>query len=237
MAAVPAGSAERASFLAAQLDRLIAQMRQIDPQFDAKLAELDRACVRSFASFSTASAAAGNLVTNVVTKPQWLAQMTLLEPALTPKVINARMVYAQSPANTNAGTNAGTFTANFGIDLYDAAQNIIPHLSRFRDAQAAIEFDRPFGTTGSPATFSIGAYYQYQPRPGILIEPGGAQAWASVRGSLLLVQAGITLTIAGSGLKIPIGISWSSRTDLAQGQEVSGHVGFTFDSGGLVLSK
>jgi len=224
------GNADAASRLARKLDQIIDLLRQIDPQFDAKLADLEANFVHSISASSAAAS-------NPVTKPQWLAQMTLLEPAAAPKVINARIVYAQSPAVTNAVAATGTFTANFGIDLYETAQCILPNLSRFRDAQAAIEFDRPFGAAGSPATFSIGAYYQYQPRPGILIEPGGAEAWANVRGSLLLVQAGITLTAASSGLKIPIGISWSSRTDLAQGQEVSGHVGFTFDSGGLVLSK
>ncbi len=256
IAATPAGSAERAPIFAAQLDRLIALMRQIDPQFDAKLADLESAYMRYFA---TRAALASSPIASLITEPEWLMQATYSEPSLAPKVINARLVYAQSPQRASSNANPGTVTANIGIDLYqvpqltdlgqniaqEAVQNIAQvgalmgaqRMSRFRDAQAAIQFDRSFGGAGSPAAFSIAAYYQYQPRPGILLEPGGGEAWAPARGSLFLVQAGITLTIAGSGMKVPIGVSWSNRTDLGPGQEVRAHVGFTFDSGGLVVSK
>ncbi len=300
IAAVPGTAAERAAIFAAKLDGLIAMIRGIDPQFDVKLADLERAYMRSFtARGATASNRATSLVTSLITAPQWLVQATYTELPLEPRLINARLVYAQSPrgassnttnnttvsasgspsantstntsANTsaNTSTNPGTFTVNTGVDLYEAghsvglAQNSVPETqpgapsiaqgvaqntaqgivqnaeraSRFRDAQAAIEFDRAFGATGSPAALSVGAYYQYQPRPAILVEPGGAETWADVRGSLFLIQAGITLTIAGTGVKVPIGVSWSNRMDLARGQELRAHFGFTFDSGALVLSK
>jgi hypothetical protein len=275
--AVPATAAERAAIFAAQLDRLIGLMREIDPQFDAKLADLESTCVRYFATrLAPGSNPVTSLITSLVTKPQWLVQATYSEPRLEPKLINARLVYAQSPRGVSSTTfpntspniagNPGTFTANIGVDLYqntppvDSApstvqniqsaalniaeglaqsgiQNQAQRVSRFRDAQAAIEFDRAFNGTGPPAAFSIGAFYQYQPRPAILLDPSGAETWANVRGSLVLIQAGLTLTIAGSGLKIPIGVSWSNRTDVARGQEVRAHFGFTFDSGALVLSK
>jgi hypothetical protein len=297
IAAVLATAAERAAIFAAQLDRLIAVMRDVDPQFDLKLADLERAYLRNFTARGSASSIPA---TSLVTKPQWLVQATYSEPPLEPKLINARLVYAQSggassntaspttagankinnrTANTSGNTSAsaGTFTANVGVDLYQAAQSVgfaqdtaqetqtdaqsigqsvgqsvaqgvaqngvqgigqnAQRASRLRDAQAAIGFDRAFGPTGSPAALSIGAYYQYQPRPAILLNPGGAETWANARGSLFLIQAGITLTIAGTGLKVPIGVSWSNRMDLARGQELRAHFGFTFDSGALVLSK
>jgi hypothetical protein len=268
IAAVPATAAERAAILAAQLDGLIAMMRDIDPQFDVKLADLERACVRYFTArgvpaSNTAASLVASQVTSLVMKPQWLVQATYTEPPLEPKLINARLVYAQSPrgarsnttnttasASGNPSANPGTFTMNAGVDLYQAAQSVgfvqntvegiaqnAQRAGRFRDAQAAIEFDRAFGATGPPAALSVGASYQYQPRPAILLEPGGAETWADVRGSLFLIQAGITLTIAGTGVKVPIGVSWSNRMDLARGQELRAHFGFTFDSGALVLSK
>ena len=120
-----------------------------------------------------------------------------------------------------------------------------------KPAQAAIQFDRPLGSGTSPAQLSIGAYYQYQRYPGIFkvptgattvpntsipLAPSGATVLSNAKGSLYVLQAIVTVHIPAAGVNVPIGISYSNRTDLAVGNEVRAHIGFTFNSEGPLLS-
>jgi hypothetical protein len=51
------------------------------------------------------------------------------------------------------------------------------------------------------------------------VEPGWINA----------VQARVMLSVKGSGVKIPLSLSYSNRTELLDEKEVRGHVGVTFD--------
>src|SRR5262249_37765981 len=113
----------------------------------------------------------------------------------------------------------------------------------------ALQFDRPLGPADSGAQLSVGAYYQYQIHSGIIMIPSDATTLPGTnialpptgtpilaqRGSIFVAQAVMTLRLSTSGLKVPIGISWSNRTELLPGNEVRGHIGFTFDSTPLSL--
>lgn len=251
---------------ASELDKLIADMRSLDPQFDAKLQSLSQAYAQYFSTED-------NLGRNMITAPQFLVQATYSEPMLEPKLITAKVSYAISPGSKNlflcgngpsgspnppavpavSCSNPGTLTFNGGVDIYQSPQptGVAQNTSRFRDAQAALQFDRPLGSATSPAQLSIGAYYQYQRNPGIFMVPAGAMTIPSTniplppngttvltntKGSLYAVQAVITVQIPAAGLKIPIGISWSNKSDLVQGNQVSAHIGLTFNSDGPLLS-
>ena len=251
-----------------QLKDLVAKMRALDAQFDSKLQGLEQAYARYFATQD-------QLGRNMITAPQLLLLATYSEPPLQPKIINTKFSFAMSPGsrdlaacgnaapttktqpvdltNGPACANPGTFTINGGIDVYQTEQptGVAQNTSRFRDAQVAIQFDRPLGAATSPAQLSIGAYYQYQRNPGIFTVPSGATTipnsgipltpagttvLTNTKGSLYVAQAMVTLQIPAAGLKMPIGISWSKRTDLVRGNEVRGHIGFTFNSEGPLLS-
>jgi hypothetical protein len=51
------------------------------------------------------------------------------------------------------------------------------------------------------------------------VEPGWIHA----------IQARLTVPVKGSGVKIPLSLSSSNRTELLQEKEVRGHIGVTFD--------
>jgi hypothetical protein len=50
-----------------------------------------------------------------------------------------------------------------------------------------------------------------------------------------VADATVTVRTARNGVKIPVGFSWSNRTDLAKGSEFRGHIGLSFDSVPLLL--
>jgi len=246
---------------AAELDKLIAIMRQNDPQFDSKLQALFQAYTKYFATQD-------QLGRNMITAPQLLIQATYSEPMLQPKLFNFKVSYAWSPgtpkkaaqctadlnnSDNQSCANPGTVTFNGGFDLYQVEQptGVAQNTSRFRDAQAALQFDRSLGSATSPAQLSIGAYYQYQRNPGIFmvpsgattipntnipLPPNGATVLTNTKGSLYAVQAIVTIQVPTAGVKVPIGISWSNHTDLVSGNEVRAHIGFTFNSEGPLLS-
>jgi hypothetical protein len=147
--------------------------------------------------------------------------------------------------------NPGTITVNAGLDYYQDAQPTGAGLgtSHWKDAQAAVQFDRPLGPAGSASTFSASLYYQYQMHPNIFIVPPGpitiqgttipiraaGLPLLSQPGSIVVAQATLTIRMASSGLKIPIGVAWSNRTELVPGNRFIGQIGFTFDSSPLLL--
>jgi hypothetical protein len=247
--------------LSDRMNKLIELMRSKEPQFETRLQDLADAYTKYFATQD-------QLGRNMITAPEATIQATYSEPLLQPKLINVKFSYAWSPgtpktamectagltesAMTNCG-NPGTITFNAGVDLYqkDQPTGIATNTSRFRDAQVALQFDRPLGGGGSPVQLSVGGYYQYQRNPGIFTVPSGAASipntniplppngaiiLTDTKGSLYAVQAVVTVQVPGFGVRVPIGISWSNKTDLVRGNEVRAHIGFTFNSVAALLS-
>jgi hypothetical protein len=250
--------------LAAQLDKLLAAMRAKDPQFDTKLQALADAYTKYFATqdqLGRNQITAPELMIqatysepllqpkliNVKFSYAWspgTAKNTKDKPACTADL---------TQSTTQTCSNPGTLTINGGIDLYqkDQPTGVATNTSRFKDAQLAFQFDRPLGAGDSPAQLSLGGYYQYQrnkgvftvpagatsiPNTNIQLPPNGATVLTDTKGSLYVVQAVVTVQIPGSGVKVPVGISWSNKTDLVRGNEVRAHIGFNFNSVGALLS-
>ncbi len=227
-----------------RLDMLLDKMRQLDPQFDARLRDLADAYVRYFALRR-------DLASTLVVDPALTAEYTYSEPTLQPKLHTLKVAFAFSPRGTPGTANPGTITFNAGLDFYNDPQpaETLQKTSRWKDAQVALQFDRPLGPADSPAQLSVGAYYQYQINPGIIAIPSGTTVLPGTgislppntsqvltqKGSIFAAQATLTLQKPGSGMKIPFGLSWSNRTELMKGNEVRGHIGFTFDSSPLFL--
>ncbi len=227
-----------------RLDVLLEKMQSLDPEFDNRLQDLANAYFRYFALRR-------GLASTLITDPAWTLEYTYSQPMLQPNLHTVKVAYAFSPRGTPGAANPGTISFNAGLDFYRESQPAGTSLntSRWKDAQAAVQFDRPLGPADSPAQLSLGAYYQYQIHPGILTIPSGATALPGTnstlppngsqlltqRGSIFAAQAILTVRIPASGLKVPVGISWSNRTELVKGNDVRGHVGFTFDSSPLFL--
>jgi len=57
---------------------------------------------------------------------------------------------------------------------------------------------------------------------------------AALTGNLALFQATLTIPIKNTGVKIPLSLSWSNRTDLIRQNDVRGNIGLSFDLDTLI---
>ena len=230
--------------LQVQLDELLDRLRKVDPDFDARLTQLGKAYARYLATRR-------DLTATLVTDPALTVEYTYSEPQLQPRLHTVKLAYAYSPKADPGLPNPGTITLNAGLDYYHDGQptGVLQNTSHWKDAQVALQFDRPLGPAGAAATLSASVYYQYQMNPNTFAVPAGATTLPgtsiplpaagtpllSEAGSIVVAQATLTIRMASSGLKIPIGISWANRTELEPGNRVIGHIGFTFDSSPMLL--
>ncbi|HEY4364396.1 MAG TPA: hypothetical protein VGN17_25750 [Bryobacteraceae bacterium] len=239
--AAPANAPAVSAVLVIQLDLLEAAMRKSIPDLDAKLTAAGNAYGRYYAN-TRAGFDLGN-------QPMLTVEISYQEPSLQPKLINSKIVFAWSPKQKGT-VNPGTLTINAGLSNYTKAQvsNTKGNTSYWRDAQFALQFDRPVDSKAL-STFTLGAYIQYQISPGLINIPSGTVApgtsiplpgnatqLLAKRGTVAVLQAAMTLQLPNSGIKLPIGISWSNRTELLTGNEVRGHIGFSFDTHSLLLA-
>jgi hypothetical protein len=216
--------------LQVQLDELLDRMRRVDPDFDRKLTELGKEYVRYLA-------ARRDLMATLVTDPALTLEYTYAEPQLQPRLHTLKVAWAYSPKSDPGLPNPGTISVNGGLDYYHDAQptGIGLNTSHWKDAQVAVQFDRPLGPAGSAAIFSASFYYQYQMNPNTFVVPAAGLTLVSQAGSIAVAQATLTIRMASSGLRIPIGVSWANRTELEPGNKFIGHIGFTFDASPLLL--
>lgn len=141
----------------------------------------------------------------------------------------------------------GMLTFNGAISLYAGALPSGAKYGRIHDGQISGEYDRTLtGKSGRTQTqLSLAGYWQYQPNPSVLnipagtVAPGttipipnGTQEFVGTAGSLWVAQAKITIK-ASKGINIPLGVSWSNKTDLLQGNKVGAQVGISYDFSSL----
>jgi hypothetical protein len=107
---------------------------------------------------------------------------------------------------------SGLVTLNVGGTLY----------RRLQDFEAGLQLDRPLGGFAThSAVGTLAAYYQYQLQPAVSIP----------KGNMIVLEAKVTLTLKSSGVKIPVGIKW------ANGKDVRGNIGVSYDFDSLVAAK
>lgn len=228
--------------LAEQLNLLVAELRKIIPDLDDKILTARNAYNRYYANTS-GGFELGN-------QPMLTLEGSYLEPTLQPKLINAKFAFAWSPKKKGT-LNPGTLTINGGVSAYTKPQpsDTLGNTSRWHDAQFAFQFDRPLDSKALSA-LTIGGYFQYQISPGLVnippgatsppgtnitLPPNGAQLLSQSKGLIGVAQASLTLQLPNTGIRVPIGISWSNRTELLTGNEIRGHIGFSFDTHSMAL--
>jgi hypothetical protein len=161
---------------------------------------------------------------------------TPAKPAATAKP-GAAKAAAKTPT-----TNDFAITFNAAADLYD---NPPAGTGTLRDLQGALQVDRHFGNTIG----TLAAYYQYQKQPSAItigagnlapntniVLPGSAATLLAPKGNMIVVQGKLTFALK-SGASVPVGITWSNRTELIKASEVRGHFGIDFDWSSLFASK
>jgi hypothetical protein len=153
-----------------------------------------------------------------------------------------RLIYSQS----GPSIHNWTLTANGAVSIYDSTpSSSIPGASRLRDVQFGFEGDHDlpkWGVLGTP-TFSAAYYFQNQTSPAILnvtpsspltgitfvgLSANATQAFAS-KGTISLGQIKITLGSSKSGLRVPLAITISNRTELITASKLGAQIGISYD--------
>lgn len=156
-------------------------------------------------------------------------------PANQPNQSSAKFILSARP-------KVAQITGNGTIEWYD--QLLHSNVSRFRDAQVALELDHTFGKTDAEVnpSLSAGYYFQYMIDNGLLTLPatalapgtsiplpGNASELLNTKGAIHLGQIKLTVKIRNSGVNIPLALTFSNRTDLVKGTDVRGNFGLTYN--------
>jgi hypothetical protein len=146
------------------------------------------------------------------------------------------------PGSKAPSVNDTAITLNAAAEFYD---NPPAGTSTVRDLQGAVQLDHHFGSTIG----TLAGYYQYQKAPAAIqigqgnlapntniVLPSGAATLLAPKGNIVVAQAKLTFSLK-NGASVPVGVTWSNRTELIKASEVRGHVGIDFDWSSLFISK
>jgi hypothetical protein len=130
-------------------------------------------------------------------------------------------------------------TANAALTLQHAGSVLLPEPRRVggtRDFQAAAQLEVPLASAEKRVTTGTGigapvlgvAYLSQKLTDRAAVSFAG-NTFAVDPGWIHVIQAKVTMPVKGSGVKIPLSISYANRTELLKEKEVRGHIGVTFD--------
>jgi hypothetical protein len=161
-------------------------------------------------------------------------------PANQPETHDFKLIYAYN------FKTMGMVTFNGSASIYGTTPAGAKY-GNLHYGQVSTEYDQTLSGNGKSVQtqLSLAGYWQYQPHPSVLniaagtVAPGtdipvpnGTQEFVGTAGSLWVTQA--KLTIKGSGgINVPIGVSWSNKTDLLQGSKVGAQVGLSYNFSSL----
>jgi len=190
----------------------------------------DRALFRN-AWLGALHQAAGNLLT---------AEYSFNRPVQQPETHDLKLIYGYN------FDQYGMLTFNGSASLYGTVPAGAKY-GRLHYGQVSAQYDRNLTslTKALQAQMSLAGYWQYQPEPSVLkipdgtVAPGtsipvpnGTQVFVGTAGSLYVTQFKITLKGAG-GIDIPIGVSWSNKTELLTGTKVGAQFGINYNFASL----
>ena len=127
-------------------------------------------------------------------------------------------------------------TANVSWTLQSATSQSSATGTNLRDFQAAAQLDIPLGDVvkrvaggtgiGTPV---IGIAYLSERLADTATIAFAGQDYAVEPGWIHAFQARVSIPVKGSGLKIPLSLSFANRTELIREKTIRGHIGLTFD--------
>jgi len=133
------------------------------------------------------------------------------------------------------------FTLNVVLNLYRSVPAGAQH--QLKSVEVTGQFDHPLGSLLSlpAATLTIAGRLSHLPNDTVASADSSSPAAVAARGTIGVVQAKITIPVKGSGVKIPLSITASNRTELIKEKDVRASFGFSFDLdpllGGLFEKK
>jgi hypothetical protein len=211
---------------AEQLDLLIQQINSSDPLWAGAWKSLE-------AYFGARETALESLNQGTIVTLEYINNKPLNQPATS----DVRAIVSWQASNSIS------LTANAAFTIYNSLP-VGAVVSRFRDAQASAQVDfsmGQLGTLGSP-TLSAAGYFQYMHDPALInitnadLAPGtnislpsGAATVLGQKGNIAIAQLKFTLPFKSTGVKFPVAVTWANRTELIKANDVSGHIGVSFD--------
>ena len=189
----------------------------------------------------------------ILDKYTWSVEYDDDRPQNQPSQSSIKIVLSWRPKVQGTATPAGPLQVTFNANaaMYDHAP---PRgtVKRFRDAQAALQADRSL--TGAKAhvgaALTFGYYFQYMAdnallkipsgdlAPGTSIAlPGDASVLLNTKGAIHIAQLGVIFTVSGTGIKMPLTLSYSSRTELIKASTMRGHFGLSYDLDSLFAGR
>jgi hypothetical protein len=135
-------------------------------------------------------------------------------------------------------------TGNFAVTHQDSGTVLVPdprETRGWRDLQLALQAERPLGKVDPCSGGGVGRpalafeYLLQDLREKATVSFGGHQ-FAVEKGRIHVAQAKVTIPMKGSGIKLPLSISFANRTELLKEKNVRGHIGMTFDLDALVAA-
>jgi hypothetical protein len=239
--------ADDAIYQAAASDGTGAELYQVFNTYYAaalQKAEADPTLATNVANVAQSRATYRNLWEDTLTGAvgtMFSAQYTFSQPVNEPKTHDVTFIYGY------VFKTMGSITANGAVSLYNGTLPPGASYGRVHYGQVSAEYDQNLSSTTSALQeqLSLAGYWQYQPQPSVLnipagtVAPGtsiplptGTQEFVGTAGSLWVTQAKLTIKGTG-GINIPVGVSWSNKTDLVQGNRVGAQIGISYDLSSL----
>jgi hypothetical protein len=126
------------------------------------------------------------------------------------------------------------FTLNVVLNLYRSVPAGAQH--QLKSFEIVGQFALPLGSLLSlpAATLTIAGRLSHLPNDTVASSDASSPAAVAERGTIGVVQAKITIPVKGSGLKIPLSITASNRTELIKEKDVRASFGISFDLDPLI---
>ena len=132
-------------------------------------------------------------------------------------------------------------TANAAVNFYRESPDAVT--KAFKSFDLALALDHPVGNVPllPPVTVALVGRYSYLPDDTVAAAPPvdedapeSGSVGTALKGHIAIVQVKLTVPVKNSGIKVPLSITASNRTELIKEKDVRASFGVTFDLDALV---
>jgi hypothetical protein len=145
-----------------------------------------------------------------------------------PDLSNFRLIYE------NGLGGRADFTANTSLTVFNRKQ-VDPDSDRLRDFQLSGQLDVPLSNPFKSGNFVLSFSGKFQRMIENITTDSGMMM--ETKGNIGIGQIKLTIPIKGSGVKVPISLTFANRTELIKEKEVRGNFGFTLDLDSIFASR
>ena len=206
---------------------LIKRLNLLTDMAGQKVQDFQAGALTAYQAYSAFLSARSTVLENIEKRPLFSVEYVSQRESLQPDLSTYRFIGEGQKGRWDLAFNA----AYTGYNSRPADGG-----SRFRDFQLAAEADRPLGNrqlrgqSKNPlgnAVLSVGFLYE-RLSDSATVTFGGRNLVAPA-GNIYIGQFRVTLPMSTSGVKLPLSVSVSNRTELLDEKQVRANVGFTFN--------